>query len=594
MNSAVKSRNFTAIFALILFALVFICHGLSLKAQFMVDDFAYIHDDQNLAKYKNFSDFFLKADTHHYKPFDILINISLFKYLQKPKFLYGANLLLFYFEAYLLSILVRKLTLNRKIGALTAILFAVHPINAEMLSHITFNSVFASGGFLQGSMLCFWQYTSTYRSTKKWLFSSLLLFLFAILSMETSLLLPAYLCLISLIVPANKRLKILRTTIPFWGMAILYFTLWIFMAGPSLHLNSKINHLDISFLSYTATLSFLLKWFIGNLFLPENFVFIKSSLPLSESLYIWNIGLIMTIGLLAFLIWKWRAGPKNFALGWFLIGFAFLLPASTVHAYSMGIIIEPHWFYFSSMGFFMLFALMISELKKYIQPAVYSTLLLTIIFYWGIMSYRHHTIAKTEIGYLEYWLKISPKNLLPALMLGNLYGTHKDLPIAEELVDEMALQSEFFIKMQQYVQATKLIEKLIATQPLNSNRKFWEQTLTALYIKTGAITNAENRLIKFKNQKLNHENYLVLAKELERLEIREKAIEITNQGLQYYPNNTDLIFLKIIILANQNRFKEARAILKANPSDDARFIDLLKQIKDLETKFPEYKTTQKP
>ncbi len=594
MNPAVRNKNFTPIFALILFALIFICHGLSLKAQFMIDDFAYIHEDQNAAKYKKFSDFFLKADTHHYNPLDILTNKFLFKIFSVPSFLYATNLFLFLSNTILLFFLIKSLSQNLHVSSLATILFAVHPINAEILSHITLNSVLLSGGLLQASLFSFWHQISTQHKKNIWLVINVFFFLLALLFLETALLLPAYLGLLCLLVPAEEKLKALQSTIPFWTISILYFLLWGFMSSNNGHWPDKIEHLKISFLSYTATLSFLLKWFVGNLFFAENFVFIKNSPPLSESLYTWNIGLAITIGLLTFLLWKWRATPKNFALGWFLIGFTFMLPASIVHAYTMGMVIEPHWFYFSSMGFFMLFALIINELKKHIQPAIYSTLLLTIIFYWGITSYRHHTIAKTEIAYLEYWLKNSPKNLLPALMLGNIYGVHKDLPIANELIGEMILQSEFFIKTGQYVQATKLIEKLIATQPLNCNRRFWEQTLTALYVKTDETHSAQNRLMKFTSQKLDRDNYLILAKELERLEVREKALEIINQGLRYYPNDPDMIFLKVITLANQNRFKEVRAILNTNPSNTPQFSDLVKQIQDLETKFPEHKTTQEP
>lgn len=581
MNPAQKNLRFTAVFSLSLLALIFLCHGLSLKAQFMIDDFSYIDPVQMSSIYKEFQDFFLKPNNHHYNPFDILLNVALFKIFQSPNFLYGINLLLFYSNNILLFILVKKITQDKNIAAVTAILFAVHPVNAEMLSHITLNSVLISGGLLQGSLISFWMSVSSLKNIKKWFSLSIFLFILGLLFLETSLLFPAYLGLLCLLTPKNKRLKTFQRTFPFWGIAILYFILWIFMASANGQWNDKIHHLNISFLSYTATLSFLLKWLIENLFFPGNLVFIKNSQLISESLWLWNSGLILALGLLVFLFWKWRASTKSFALGWFLFGFAFMLPASLVHAYSMGMVIEPHWFYFSSMGFFMLLALILNDLRKHIKLTLYITLLMSLAFYWGITSYRHHVIAKTEIGYLEYWLKNSPGNLLPALMLGNLYGTYKSWPIPEDLIEQMDLQSDFFIKTGLLFQATRLLEKLIISAPLNSKRRFWEQQLTALYIKTNATSLATSQLIKFEQQKLPRENYLILAKDLERLGLREKAIGILDQGLRFYPDDPDLIFFKIITLVNENRFHEAKAILNSNPNDP-RFITISNEIEKIE------------
>ncbi len=445
-------------------ALVMISHGLSLKAQFMIDDFSFVDRHQRPAQYQKLSDFFTKTEGHHFSPFDVLINVTLFKIFPKPLYHYGLNLLLFYGNLLLLFFLVRNLTKNDAAGAMTAVLFAVHPANAEILSHIsTINSVLLSAAALQGSLIAFYHYHSHRQENPAWLFLSLILFIVALLCIETSLLFPLTLGFLSLMIGREERMKLLRMTIPFWFIALGYLGLWSIMAGPGGHWSDKIQHLHLSFFNYTATLSYLLKWYVGNLFFPENFVLIKNSLPLTDSVRLWNTGLALSLVLIFFMLWKWKGTAKSFALGWFVAGFVFMLPASIVHAYSMGMVIEPHWF--SSMGFFMLLALIITEIKTFIQPVILSALLFTIISYWGITSFRHHAMAQTQIGYLQYWLKNSPRNLLPSLMLGQLYGNHPDLPIPHELFFDMKAQSANFITSGQHVPAQRLLERLLKMSP---------------------------------------------------------------------------------------------------------------------------------
>ncbi|MCB9771983.1 MAG: tetratricopeptide repeat protein [Candidatus Omnitrophica bacterium] len=551
----------------------------------MVDDFDYLPQGQKQAIYQNLPDLFLKSEVHHYNPLNIALNISLFKTYKSASSLYAINLLLFYGNTLLLFILVTRLTQNLEIGALTAILFAVHPVNAEMLSHITLNTVMVCAAFLQTSMILFWRHITSPQKTVKSILLSLILFLFALLFLETALLFPIYLSLLCL-VNKNDRWQNLRQTIPFWITAFLYFGLWCLMAGPAGQWNDKIQHLQFSFESYTATLSFLLQWYFQNLIIPNNFVLIKNSPALSHSILFWNSALLLGIFLTICLLWFWRKNIKKFALAWFISGFTFMLPASIVHAYSMGIVIEPHWFYFSSMGFFMLFALSLNDLKPRIQTILYRSLICVLVIFWGLTSFRHHVIARTEISYLEYWLKNSPNNRLPASKLGLLYGSNNGLTIPAELISDMDNQTDYFIKANHYSESIDLLEKLVKQNPMNPKHNIWDDRLSALYLKVGETVTAENRFKLRFTKKLPLKEYLMLAQLLEQLEIREKALTVLDQGLIYYPQQVDLVYLKAVILANQNRFSEAESLLKAqnHVEKDERYLKLLKDIETIKLK----------
>lgn len=585
MNSKPFNRIHTYSTAFFLIIIIVLCHGLSVKAQFMIDDFDYLPQGQKLLVYQKLSDLFLKPEVHHYNPLNIALNISLFKSYTSAASLYAINLLLFYGNTLLLFILVTRLTQNLKIGALTSILFAVHPANAEMLSHITLNSVLVCAAFLQTSMILFWSQITTSQKKTKYILASLILFFVALLFLETALLFPIYLSLLCLLI-RNDRWRNFLQTIPFWITSFLYFSLWCFMAGPAGQWDEKIQHLQISFENYTATLGLLLQWYIQNLLIPDNFVMIRNSPVLSHSILQWNSAILLGICLIIFLFWLWRGSTKSFALAWFITGFVFMLPASIVHAYSMGMVIEPHWFYFSSMGFFMLFALCLNNLKPRIHTVLYRSLVCVLIIFWGLTSYRQHVIARTEVGYLEYWLKNSPKNKLPSSQLGRLYGSHKSLNIPNDLVLEMDSQADYFIKAKHYSEAIDLLETLVKQNPTSPIHNIWDDRLSALYLKVGETVTAENRFKLRFTKKLPLKEYLMLAQLLEQLEIREKALTVLDQGLIYYPQQADLVYLKAVILANQNRFSEAESLLKAQNhiEKDERYLKLLKDIETIKLK----------
>lgn len=590
MPPAISKNIPTSIILLILLFLTFICHGLSLQAEFMCDDFYYLQPDHLKYYYGKFFDFFLRFPGHHYNPLDVILNFYLFKLLPSvPLYFYGFNLILFFTNSFLFFLTVRAFTKDQFIALLSAVLFVIHPVNAENLSHITFNTVFSSAIFLQLSLLGFWRYIAIPQQKKRWFYLSLLSFFLALLFLETALLFPACLCALSLLKPVRERLRVLLLSLPYWAGSISYFILWCSMTRDGGHqLNDKINHLNISLTQYFATLGLLFKWYIGNLFFPDDLVFIKSSPVIFGGQIKWILGLMAYSTVIILLILLWRKTQKSFAIIWFIIGFVFMLPASLIHAYSMGMVLEPHWFFFSSMGFFMCIALLLADIKPHINLVIYRSLIGVIIFFWAITSYRHHVIAQTEVSYLEYWLKISPGNTFPALRLGNLYGLRSYLKIPEILIPEMDRQADLFIKKKQYTEAAALIEKMIQSQPQHRTRQIWDYTLTALHTKIG--TTGENSLLleRFKSEKLTEPEYLLMATQLDKMELRDQAILILDRGLFYIPESSHLLCLKALILANADRFEEAEAVLRAKAKEmpeDSQFASILKEIAALKATY---------
>lgn len=470
------------------------------------------------------------------------------------------------------------------IAATTAVLFTIHPLNAENLSHITFSTVFFSAIFLHLSLLGFWKYLSSTNPNKNLFYLSLISFLLALMFLETAWLFPGYLSLLCLLKPIRERARILLLSVPFWALSVAYFIVWCFMTQNGNQFTEKVHHLDISVPGYIATLGLLFKWYMGNLFFPDDPVFIKSSAVLTSNLIPWICGVAASLGMILWLIYLWRKTPKGFAILWFLIGFVFMFPASLIHAYSMGMVIEPNWFFFSSGGFFMLLALVLADLKPHVKPLLSRILFAVIVFFWIITSYRHHLIARTEVSYLEYWLKISPGNSMPSLRLATLYGLKDDLIIPEHLIPAMELQVETFIKTEKYGVAAILLNKLLICQPQNQHNNIWKYTLKALDVKIEKIVLSQ-MITDFQSERPAAMEYVLLASQLERMLLREPALTVLDLGLSGAgKDHSTLILLKALILANQNRFEEAEGLLQNEIPrfpQDQELAKMLKEIQNL-------------
>ncbi len=582
MNLTKKNCSFTLIFALILFALVLICHGLSLKAPFMVDDFYYVNA-VNIPHFDFLTELNLRQKNpgHHFHPLDQIVNTFLFSVFHQPISFYALNLIIFFINAFLLFFTVKLISKCSKTAFMAAVLFAIHPFNAEVLCHATFSTVLLTAVFLQLSLIWFLRNFLNQEISNTYLCLSLLSYILALFYLETSLLFPLYLTALCFFYPNFPRKKVLKFTWLYWMLSFLYFGLWIYNVNINHHLSYKFKFLNMTFASYTATISFLLHWYFKNLIFPDEIVLMKNSLPLSSSILLWNGLFVFAIAALFFLLLRWRNTLKGFAFAWFVLGFIFMPPSCAIHAFSMGLVIEPYWFYFSSMGFFMLFALLLWELKQKVGFLLWRALLITIVLFWGIVSYRQHIIGRTEIGYLEYWLQKCPDNFMPSILLGSLYGYSEESTIPETLIPLMSRQADVFINFDQPFPAARLLEKLLTQVPENPNHKVWEYTLTGLYFKTDEITKAENRLELFLSQLYPQNDYILMAQTLNRLNLREKALKVVNNGLQYYPNDPDLTLFKVVTLANENRFEEAKDIVNSN-YNDPRFLTILNEIKKIE------------
>jgi len=406
--------------AALLLILVFINYGSVLEHEFMLDDSIFLQNDID-ELYDSFWDYFSLSKTPHYYPIYYIVNIFLFnRFADNPYLLHLVNIVLFYCTAILLYYLLHLLTKNSAVSFLTVFLFTLHPINAFTVNYITCNTIFICAIFLELSLILYWHYRHS-KGQYRLLVGSIMAFILALLSFEGAFLLPFYILLIAYYIQGETFRKSIFTCLPFVLVATLYLLLWMIMTNSEADLIQKFHQLQLTPGSYAATSLVLSCWYTLNLIMPNDIVFMRNILPLEGAIWFWNILLLNFLVLAAIFIFKiYKRNLKSFALLWFLSGFSLVAVACINHA-DMGLVIEPHWLYFSSVGFFLFISMGLSQLSQKLPKKFWALMIIAVSLYYGLTTHTYNYLARTEKGYSAYWLSASPGNIIAALSLGKIY-----------------------------------------------------------------------------------------------------------------------------------------------------------------------------
>lgn len=404
IRNAVNSFAFPSV---VLALVCLITYWSSLHNGFKLDDFT--HFDQKLyLSQVSFRTIFLQSATNHYNPLDPLFNNWLFsRWGQNIVAFRMLNITLFYFNVLCLFQIALMVTQARWVSLWTALIFAIHPLNAEIVNQIAFNTVLLSALLAQLSFIFFDRYLNSQRVGN--ILIAGLCAIIAFLMLEITWILPWYFfCWVYFYKQKGFRIAIV-TALPLGVVVAFLFAVWRCISQASAlsaGFLEKFNYLMLSPLTFIGSLAKLLLWYLAKLFIPINHIWIYSINPLSlDQAKVSLVVLVILIAMYVILDRRVRLRALSFAGIWFVSGFIFLLPGSLAHP-EAGLVIEPYWFYLSSMGFFMLMAIVINRTKKYIPGKLFVILfvLMGAALFWG--AQRINRIAKSEKSYCEYWLSI--------------------------------------------------------------------------------------------------------------------------------------------------------------------------------------------
>ncbi len=423
------------LFALGLLALLLFTYGNSLYNPFLIDDITLVKGNYLIGSLSRFPQMFCETYLDsYYRP---LATVSLgLNYLVNgldPVGYHLANILFHFVNSLLLFVLLNSLFKNFSLAGLTTLLFAVHPINSVCVNYISDRGNLLGALFMLISLILFRR--SLLKG--KWLswFGGLLAFVAALLSRESSILMPLYfLCLWLPLTkeerPATKRIILTFSILAMFS--VVYFVLLNRMCpltsamlarGPKLFSWLQIKAFFLMMMHYLLLFAGPYKI----LFFRE--VFKAASLPgvIGVCLFITGVtvAVIKNKAYRSRLLW--------FGAAWFLVGVAPLYRL-LLYRPEIGYVMQDSWIYFSGPGLLLLLAAVLLYLRRFVRPELYKVFMALLVIFLVNQTLGENLRWHDVKTYCRYWLKEVPDNPLAFNTLAREYTKEKEYERAELLL----------------------------------------------------------------------------------------------------------------------------------------------------------------
>jgi tetratricopeptide (TPR) repeat protein len=329
------------------------------------------------------------------------------------------NLFLFVFAASLIYLLLGKLSGNYNLAFLTGLFYLIHPINGIAVNYIS-ASVFALEViFILGTILLLWE--SLERKNNRMLYSlSLLSSFLSLFWHESGMMIPFYVSAFIMLFRNDPFRKKALYLFPYFLIVFSYLVFRFFFVSINDLILKQVSLFHMTGWEHLATLFQLLIWYIIRLFYPGGIVMQWVTPVLHDHIIGNDLGACSL--LLFFILLFIRLAKEKIcqlAVVWVVIGFvpvywgAFRMP-------SVGALIEPHWFIFSSIGFFILasyfFLIVLGRWKN-----AGLVLLFIVIFALGSAAHACNQIWVDQKTYARYWTQHAPHFKLAYFYLANAY-----------------------------------------------------------------------------------------------------------------------------------------------------------------------------
>jgi len=334
-----------------------------------------------------------------------------YKLFQKnPTGYHLTNLLLHIINIILLFYLISLISNNKTVINLTTALFALHPVQTEAVNWVGARADLLLGVFSLLAIILFIDYIKT--AKYKFYVSSLFVFVLALLSKETAIVIPV----VFLILPniLNKKIKPGLKIVPFI-IAVLYF---ILRESVMKELMQR-SYWGGSFYSNILSSIMISSEYIFKIIYPYR-LSVDYSFKLPKSIF--DIRILTSIAIYTLLtIWALKNWKKNklitFGILWFII---FLLPALNI--IPLTVLVADRFLYLSCIGIFFSFSIYISRFTKINICRNISYLLFALLF----INYTHTVRLRTkdwrnDKTLFESVLKYYPKNARAYAAIGSYY-----------------------------------------------------------------------------------------------------------------------------------------------------------------------------
>jgi len=499
-------------------------------AQFLPVDDASLSYDNPIVKEFDLKSAFTTYDPELYIPLTLLsYQIEYLFFSDSPMGYHITNVILHILNAILVLLLVRYWTKRWEIPFLTAILFAVHPINTEAVMWVSGRKDLLSTFFMLGSLVLYCRNRISGKTA--WFYGSLILFILGLFTKVLVVTVPLLLIIIDDLIPMKKR--------PHEKLAK-----WAFYIPALVFLGIAMIRKFLSVYSITYTQSVLIAgksvmFYFKQLLLPTHFsMFYKQNTPIEISSPEFFLPLLALVVLIFILFESKRLG-KVFAFGIMWFGIT-VLPNLTNAAKGGKADIyyaSDRYIYVACIGIFFLMSVGLVYLldrsagcKKYIL----GTLMVALPCAYAFQAHQYSVQWLTPKGYMQYVIQHYP-----------------DTPIAQTLVGLKKLEEENNIE--------EAIEYFHYALELSPKFTVARSHLGLALMKTGNIDEGIKEIKKIQEMIIDREfTYTFLA--FGHILKGEDAIAkgLLSQVLSVLPEDSQALHMMGILAAKQGDIKQAK------------------------------------
>ncbi len=314
------------------------------------------------------------------------------------------------------------------LAVLTAVLYALHPINQNSVnsfssSYINLYVVFTLGCIYWGSCRPF-----SYRN----IFFSQALFILALLCNETTIMIPLYVLAFATVVQKQPWRKALSVCAVFFCSLGIYFLFQLKHGGLGSHLLDNLRQVPIDIGQYVATFIRLLHWYVMNLFSPDRITLIWSSKLINHPQEGWwlAIGLLWIILFVYLFIRSKNLPAAKLGLLWLAIGFMPVV-LGCFYRSSNNLMIEPYWFAFSSIGFFLFIAALLTEMFVRTDGRIAAVFLFIMGISWIVAGHIYNGLWEDDRAYGAYYVQHAGDYTPANMFMANVLLRHREPHLAE-------------------------------------------------------------------------------------------------------------------------------------------------------------------
>jgi tetratricopeptide (TPR) repeat protein len=368
MNKLCRSLNSSIVSCSILLLITFFIYGNTLKNQLFFDDEELIYKNAFTQNLKYIPQYFTTnmvagagKVSNMYRPI-LITSFALDHALwgNTPLGYHLTNILLHAINGILIFVLMQILLRNSRISFLTSLLFIIHPIQTEAIAYASGRTDPLSTMWILASIITFFKAAEKKNSILLYICSTGF-FVCAVLSKETAIVTPFILLLCLYL----KKLKpyVYIYSIPLFGISLIYVVTRLTLLNFSNSLNfyqTQTPYSNDVFIRIWTFFYVLLQYF-WLIFFPKDLVYGHMVPDITSPINIWILGsMLICLFIFYFSIKSSKKYPwVLFGWGWF---FLFLLPSSGI--IPINSIMQEHYLYLPSIGFFFLIACLCEEVRR--------------------------------------------------------------------------------------------------------------------------------------------------------------------------------------------------------------------------------------